>query len=356
MQFEQSKLTAPPSPPASSTSRPCSLCTEKEMQLRQVKDKVKHRMRLLTQREAEVIGRAQDLRRREIALLRLRDEIANASQCSVSTSEQVPNRAKPLRPVMLDENRKQATPETTSRKETNTTKRTRQQDVKRRRRHNDDQQDTNIIEKHKQQPQHGTNASVKHAIPISANAEVNSIRLSFGDDVPTILEEPHQPDNDDSSVETFDEVDDIIIMPEANVVSTTSALSKSAATTTPDESAKENFPKKPGREAVMPIKVPSLNENMSRRSNGTTIDIPFDKNKRKVPASKPPSPAKQRHIFTFEKKIRLENGQRSNMGSRENASGQSSRDSKRDRRNEDGWISSFDVQMKCAMSKLKELV
>jgi hypothetical protein len=35
MQFEQSKLTAPPSPPESSTSRPCSLCTEKEMQLRQ---------------------------------------------------------------------------------------------------------------------------------------------------------------------------------------------------------------------------------------------------------------------------------------------------------------------------------
>ena len=45
------------------------------------------------------------------------------------------------------------------------------------------------------------------------------------------------------------------------------------------------------------------------RSNGMTIDIPFDKKKRKkpMPKSKPPSP-KQQHVFAFEKKIQLENG------------------------------------------------
>jgi hypothetical protein len=295
MQFEQSKLTAPPSP-TESTSRPCSLCTEKEMQLRKLKDKVKHRMRLLTQRETEVIGRAQELRRREIALLRLRDEIADASQSSESSHEP-PIRSKPLRPVVADENRRQPV-ETTIRKEADATKRTTQKNVKRKRRRNDDERDIDISEK---QPQHGIDTSVKHARPISANAEVNSIRSSFGEAVPTIYEEPHKPDNDDSSVETFDEspsVDE----------SKTSTMPKSATAMTSDESAKENMPKKAGREEVKPVKVPSLHENMSR-SNGMTIDIPFDKKKRKkpMPKSKPPSP-KQQHVFAFEKKIQLENG------------------------------------------------
>jgi hypothetical protein len=94
------------------------------------------------------------------------------------------------------------------------------------------------------------------------------------------------------------------------------------------------MPKKAGREEVKPVKVPSLHENMSR-SNGMTIDIPFDKSKQKkpLPKSKPPSPAKQRHVFAFEKKIQLENGKQSS--SKEGASRQSSRGSKRERCNED---------------------
>ena len=73
----------------------------------------------------------------------------------------------------------------------------------------------------------------------------------------------------------------------------------------------------------------------------------------------------EHHIFTFEKKSHHDkNGRRStaqslesDMNSKDTESQYSSgRSSRKDRCDKNEWISSFDVQMKCAMNKLNELV
>lgn len=335
LQFEQSKFTAPPSPPDSS-SRPCSLCSEKEMHLRDVKEKIKRRMRLLAQREAQVIGRAQELRKREMKLVQLQSEIANAQQSDSSTEDR---ETQPLRSV-VHENQKQLKK---SREEVNASNKPQQRSFKRKRCNASEVEgEKSETEKHYQQC-----GNAKNTIPISADAEVNSIRSSFGKNVvPTIAEEPHeQPDeNDDSSVETFDH--------ENHSISGSVATSKNTDdTSTP----KENEPIVPTRETVRPMRVPTLKENL-KEQNGTTIDIPFDKSKGKSPLPKSkPSPAIQRHVFAFEKKRQQEQKERSSICSRESASRQSSRGSKK-HSSDDNSISSFDVQMMCAMNKLKELV
>ena len=82
---QKSKLAAPPSP--GSTSRPCSLCREKEMQLRKIKNEVKHRMKLLSKREAEVIGRARALKKREVKISQVQNDKASSEPTKGSTNE-----------------------------------------------------------------------------------------------------------------------------------------------------------------------------------------------------------------------------------------------------------------------------
>ena len=323
LQFEQSKLTAPPSPP-DNTSRPCALCTEKEKHLRGVKDKVKRRMKLLNQRETEVISRAHDLRRREIKLLQLQDGILDA-QSEINSNDESSHQSTPS-----IKNRGQ--PAIKCRKED---KSKAQQNTKRKRRHQAE-------ESRPERKQSNNESEAQNTPPnIPADASVTSIRSSFCEAVPTIIEEPQSStDGEDSSVETFNEED-------------SHSENKAIATINDEASLKEN---QPMIESITPMRVPTLNESVNRQ-NGDTISISTEKRKTPLPKSKVSSTAKQRHVFAFEKNRQNEKNPCQNLfNQRDSESRQSSsRGSRRDRREEDDWISSFDVQMKCAMNKLNEL-
>jgi hypothetical protein len=69
LQFEMSKVQPSTASIPSETSRPCPLCTEKNIQLRELMTKVRQRTRLLKQREAAVIGYYRKLRKREFELI-----------------------------------------------------------------------------------------------------------------------------------------------------------------------------------------------------------------------------------------------------------------------------------------------
>jgi hypothetical protein len=320
LQFEQSKLVVPSSP-TDSTSRPCSLCTEKEMLLRDVKDKVKRRMKLLNKREAEVIGRAQELRRREIKLLQLQNDIVNAQ------SEQSEVSSKGCAITVES----QSQPIVKKQEEINVPNRPQQKKLKRKRASCRDEKKAGSTTQRK-------GSTIQHSTtPLSTDTAITSIRSSFNEPTPTIIEEPQLPaDDEDSSVETYNH-DDI-----------------SSRRSVKDTKDKRDETILDDDEVIKPIRVPTLNENVNR-NHGNTIAISTDKRREPLPKSKTPSPSKQRHVFTFEKKKRIE--KKNPHHSRNSESRQSSsRGSKRERRDEDDYISSFDVQMKCAMSKLKELV
>lgn len=324
LQFEQSKLTAPPSPP-DSTSRPCALCTEKEKHLRGVKDKVKRRMKLLSQRETEVISRAHELRRREIKLLRVRDEILDSSGINSndeSSHEPIPSIKNGSKPITKCQNEDKSKS---------------QQKSKRKRRHLSEES-----RPEKKQTSCSSDSEAQTTPPsIPADASITSIRSSFCEAVPTIAEEPLSPtDDEDSSVETYNEEDS-----HSENIAPESKQSAIASTNNDEAGLKEN---QLMVEAIAPMRVPTLNESVNRR-NGDTISMSTERRKTPLPKSKVSSTAKQRHVFAFEKNMQNEKNRHSE--SRQS----SSTGSRSDRREEDDWISSFDVQMKCAMNKLNQL-
>ena len=113
---------------------------------------------------------------------------------------------------------------------------------------------------------------------------------------------------------------------------------------------------------ISPMKVPTPNENVNRRAKR---DVPDKQKAQPLPATKIQPTQKQCHIFTFEKKSHHDKNARrstaqslvSDMNSKDTESQYSSgRSSRKDRRDKNEWISSFGVQMKCAMNKLNELV
>ena len=371
LQFEQSKLTAPQSPRPDSTSRPCSLCTEKEMHLRDMKEKVKRRMKILSQREAQVIGKAHELRRREIQLLKLQNEESepqqnvkaiepHASKFTQAKTGQMRHQV-PIVPMSLKLQNEESEPQQNVKAIEPHAHASKFTQAKTGQMRHQKESTTTIITSttHKRKrisgsdekgqepklPQHIQNKDKLKPVLITAGASVKSIRSSFDESVPTIHEEPHQlSDGENSSVETFHSEE----TPHSE-----DALPEARGNSFKVEIDKESCARK--REAIKPMKVPTLNESVNR-SNGVTIAISSNKRQCSLSKSKTQSPAKQRHIFTFEKKKQHITNP-SQIITRESGSRQStSRGSKRDRREEDDWISSFDGQMKCAMSKLKELV
>lgn len=93
LEFEMSKVQPPTATFPSETSRPCSLCTEKNIQLRKLMTKVRQRSRLLKQREAAVIGYHRKMRKREFELIHREQIAANTVGMYQSTSN-VPNNSK----------------------------------------------------------------------------------------------------------------------------------------------------------------------------------------------------------------------------------------------------------------------
>lgn len=337
LQFEQSKLAIPPSPRQDNTSRPCSLCTEKEMHLRDMKEKIKRKMKLLSEREAQVIGKAHELRRREVQLLQLQNEVSetrkknNASEAQ--NSDFTPAQAN-LRSHQTRKSRQDNKDEVTASRE-----------QKRKRKSEIDEQ-----EQESKQPQHMQIKDEFLPVPITANTTVKSIRSSFDESIPTIKEEANRlSDGEDSSVETFqpeeksDQKNDV---PEGRDRRLDTKIDQ-----------EPHFKKGAARDAIRPMKVPSLNESVNR-SNGIGIAISPNKRQCSLTKSNTKSSTKQRHIFTFEKKKQNEINRIQTLTIKRESSSRksSSRGCTRDKWEGHDWIYSFDGQMKCAMGKLKELV
>ena len=100
LQFEMLKVQPGTAAIPSETSRPCPLCTEKNIQLRELMTKVRQRTRLLKQREAAVIGYYRKLRKREFELIR-REGMYHQSTSNIpnDSKQQPPPEEQPLRQI-----------------------------------------------------------------------------------------------------------------------------------------------------------------------------------------------------------------------------------------------------------------
>lgn len=95
LEFEMSKVQPPPATIPLETSRPCPLCTEKNIQLRELMTKVRQRTRLLKQREAAVIEYYRKLRKSEFELIHREQIAANTTVGMYQSTSNVPNDSKP---------------------------------------------------------------------------------------------------------------------------------------------------------------------------------------------------------------------------------------------------------------------
>lgn len=322
LQFERSKVINPPSPPSS--SRPCTMCTDKELQLREAKDKIRQRMRILSEREAEVVGRAQELRRREIKLFKQQQSIAidsHHSSCGNSSSQELQVRRQEQTAPFSD-----SLPN----------------DV-------DDAQHRRITMRKKRR----TGSGIKEVRgndykPLAANVtemkeqrSSSSMRVSLGESVPTIAEESSDDDNDGAH---------------------DSSIAVTAMRTAPiaDKSAASNEKRTRQRMDIV------------QRLSKLTPDVTKNSIARKVAEAKPPptltkqtpqpTPPTQKHnVFTFEQKGQHhERASFQSIGNRETTERNTFDGGKKSLATGDDkhgdWISTFDIQMRRASLTLNDFV
>ncbi|KAL3783934.1 hypothetical protein ACHAW5_006745 [Stephanodiscus triporus] len=312
LQFERSKLLEPTAP--AETSRPCLLCTEKNIQLRELKTKVRQRVQVLKQREAAVIGWSRQLRRREIELVQREQMIADAEQQSTNATH--PSLHQDPHP---EKQRKHQNENTEAIKQT-------PRDVS-----------ASIFPPFKEKYRKRTR-SPRRGIPtpIQTNNDQNSIQVSFGECTPTIVEEaPTEECEDDldeqKSIEGIDAGKYHIISTDVHKARQSLGIAKSKRKEAPNIS--ERTP-----------------ENLQDDSVLETRTI----------VSTPELKQKKRHVFTFERKAAQNSTLPSEPKSEKPSVGDRARTPSLERdqkpRQHDDWISSFDVQMKCAVNRLREFV
>lgn len=104
LQFEKSKLLQEEQPSSliAETPRPCVLCTEKKIKLREIRTKIRQRNRVLSRREKDVISRAHELRRREMQIAKREKVLSDKEndQCQKSSSIAVASDTTPLPPPL----------------------------------------------------------------------------------------------------------------------------------------------------------------------------------------------------------------------------------------------------------------
>lgn len=321
LQFERAKYLEPEDPPE--ITRPCVMCTEKNIQLRDIRSKIRQRTRVLNQREAVVIGRAQELRRREIHLVKREHVLAETMEQQQSTTEddlhsehEEPPPEKQRRQNEEEPTRK-ALPDVRDAKYPPRKKGTR----KRRRRCQRD----------------GSSTSNQ------MNAKKNPMRSSFGEGpIPTIVEETPADEDDRQDEQSTEGGDDA-----------ESKSRESAAHDIGECSVEERISSAASGNSLIPTDIHKARQSlgMAKRKASQRRSTSDTKQKdetapRETIIAQTPSP-KKRHVFTFERQDVQGNyvGDRGRPPTRE-----------RKPKQHDDWISSFDVQMKCAMNRLKDLV
>lgn len=350
LQFERSKFIEPVTLPEE-TTRPCLLCTEKKMKMREVRNKVRQRARELGQREADVIGRAHELRRREIQLAKREQALAELEEqhslvddfLGDYDDDEPPREKHHRRCPRIEKHKDQPIKQTLPdlRVESDPT---RPKGARKRRR--------------RRSPLEGRPSTPKDRV----NDEQDSMRTySFGESIPTIEEETPLEEQEDSIVEEVFKEADASGFP----VNSADAVDEKKNYTASNNSVAPTDVQKARKQ----LGISKSKEREKRRSAirkqelGETLAGTRMETARRV--SQPPPP-KQRHVFAFEKReshIRNEQMLRSESkaspGRRMTSSTPTRERDKKPRASyekHDDWISSFDVQMKCAMNRLKDLV
>ncbi|KAL7533827.1 hypothetical protein ACHAXR_005468 [Thalassiosira sp. AJA248-18] len=364
LQFERSKLLEPDSPPE--TSRPCVMCTEKKIQMREIRSKVRQRTRVLNQREAVVVERAHELRRRESQLVKREEIVADLEQQSTSVDELLleypyeespppENRTEKQQRQRMSKKDKEPMKNTLPDVRDGTNPPRKKGDRKRRRRRS---------------PQESSNREV--------NVEQNSMRASFGESIPTIVEEPPAVDQDEQR--TAEEDDTATTSESAEKhdaecpVEERKRVSKENLVLTDIHKVRQQLGISKSKKRETPSSSTGPPRRTSTRKSQDETTGPTRIETRRI--SQAPSP-KKRHVFTFERKEspnhnmhHLQHSESKSLrmpdigdatGRRISATPVRERDKKpraspSTREKHDDWISSFDVQMKVAMTRLKELV
>lgn len=313
LQFERSKLLEPTAP--AETSRPCLLCTDKNIQLRELKTKVRQRVRVLKQREAAVTGWSRQLRRREIELVQREQMIADAEQQSTKATH--PSLHQDPHP---EKQRKHLNEKTEAIKQT-------PPDVS-----------ASIFPPFKEKYRKRTR-SPRRGIPtpIQTNNDQNSIRVSFGECTPTIVEEaPAEECEDDldeqKSIEGIDDAGKYHFTP-TDIHKVSQSLGIVESKRKEAQNISERTPK--------------------NQQDDSTLEA-------RTIVSTPELEPKKRHVFTFERKAAQNSTLPPEPKSEIPSVGDRARTPSLERdqkpRQHDDWISSFDVQMKCAVNRLREFV
>ena len=282
------------------------MCTEKNIQLRELRTKVCQRSRVLKQREAAVM-------RREIELFQREQVIADREQQSITAANPSlhPEHNAEKQHQRQNENMeamKQTPPDVSA-----STPPPLKEKIRKRSRRG---------------PRKGS------PTPIQVNNDQNSLRGSFGECIPTILEGECEHD-----------------------------LDEQISTKGMDDAGRNHITRNDIHKARQSLGIAkSKRKEAQHSSDGTPSNTnrQDDNTRDKTKVSTPELDQKKRHVFSFEKNaaqnshLLLEPKSETPIGVDRARAPPVQRD--QTPRQHDDWISSFDVQMKCAVNCLRELV
>ena len=367
LQFERSKLLNDQAINLQpETSRPCVLCTEKKIQLRELRTKIRQRTRVLKQREAAVIENVHELRRREMQLVKREQMIADTEeqqpfdmmeqkQPTQAIAEESSSSSEPEhdRHVVAEESNEPQGPvdepesdESPSLAEAKKSASSLPSVAVRRDALSNPPRKKNPRKRRRQNPR-----GCRSGLPSNQMNDVdrkNSIRSSLC--TSTIVEETASIDVQTTSSVSFDEEDDSVEADSGECLSVEEnhdAVSSSYQIIDIHKARKSLGIVKP--------KIPLMNSNVANKQQSeeptATISSPSSAAQSTV--------LSKRHVFSFEMKKTTQPSQF--IVGKDRSRKPSSRDD-RDRRrpkqkkhDDPDWISSFDGQMECALKRLSEL-
>ena len=310
--------------------------------MREIKTQIRQRTRVLGQREADVIGWAHELRRGEMQLVK-REQIMADLVDQQSTVDD----------FLFDFEYEEHPPEKHQRRRQNENREPMKKTLP------DIRDDSNPPRKkvarkrRRRSPRDG-----RPSTPNEVNIEQTSMRASFGESIPTIVEETPADEQEDSTVEE--------VFKEAKA----SESAANNADTVNNERKSSNIVPTDIHKARQQLGISKSKKN-ERRTSSNRIQHDNNTAETRIETrriSQAPSP-KKRHVFTFERREsqithNLHSGSKShNLPGMGDGRGRIKATPTRERKEprashekHDDWISSFDSQMKCAMNRLKDLV
>ena len=321
LQFERSKLLQEDQASSvAETPRPCVLCTEKKIKLREIRTKIRQRNRVLSRREKDVISRAHELRRREVQIAK-REKVLSDKE-----DEQQPHQSSSSSVLNTDDDPEHdisSTPST--RNEEEKEKKTTLPAVQIARR--DTSSNLSIELKPPRKRRRRGQGSMN-------SIDRDSMRASFKQSTPTIVEEEETSDNDNDqcAVDDGDSVGECSVDQEEAKISTTSEIIDI-------HKARQSLGlvKMKGRDTIQDNNEQPWRSRMLKHQQQDEYNVPSQT----VSSSAHQSITPKRHVFAFEAAVRPQGSRGTRQSIRE-----------KDRRKQ----TDLDIQMNIAMSRLTELM